>query len=123
MNAPLPLHKQAQSNERAPYANRVEPGYLAADPERMDAFIASEAKRLAGKMHARLERNAPDEYEVAQAFASSSNAAFYRLMQLAEVGNADAVLVAVKKMANEAIDERADLLATQEWQKLTGETA
>jgi hypothetical protein len=111
------LHAQAQANERSPYAQKVEPAYFA-NPDREIAFIESEGKRLAEAMQARLERGAPDEYGVASVFASSSNAAFYRLMQLAEVGNADALLVEVKKLSAEAIDQQAEHLATLEWQKI-----
>jgi hypothetical protein len=112
------LRLQAAANERSPLAHKVDPAYFAPDPERMDAFIAAESKIQAEKMHARLVRNAPDEYQVAQVFASSSNAALYRLMQLAAVNNADALLVAVKKLTDEAIDQQAEHLATQEWQRI-----
>jgi cell division protein FtsI/penicillin-binding protein 2 len=111
------LHAQAQANERIPYAQKVDPAYFA-NPDREIAFIESEGKRLAEVMQARLLFGAPDEYQVAQAFASSSNAAFYRVMQLAAQGKAGELLAEVKKLADEAIDQRADLLATQEWQKI-----
>jgi hypothetical protein len=39
-------------------------------------------------------------------------------MQLAAQGKAGELLAEVKKLADEAIDQRADLLATQEWQKI-----
>jgi hypothetical protein len=111
------LHAQAQANERSQYALRQDPACFA-NPEREIAFIESEGKRLAEVMHARLLRGSSDEYHVAQTFASSSNAAFYRLMQLAIQNKPDELIQAVKKLTDEAIDQQADHLATQEWQKI-----
>lgn len=112
MNARLAL-----SHALNTHPEREHPDYWR-DTEREVAFIEAESRSLADKMHARLMRGAPDQYEVADQFASSAGVAFYRLMQLAEQGNADALLAAVKKLANEAIDLRAEQLATQAWQKI-----